>query len=442
MLRTCILLLVSLLLYSAIVPAQNIHIIAGTTSEGFSGDGGPSVDASISNPFVSRADAGGNLYIADYMNNRIRKINTAGTINTVAGNGSAAISGDGGPAMDAGIASPISVATDRTGNFYIATGNQIRKVNTTGIITTIAGNGTTTYSGDGGPATAAGFAGINDLTVDTSGNIYITDPGAGKIRKINTAGIISLFAGNPATGSGNDGIPATDAYLSTPWGITADNKGNIYFTESMFNRVRKINSAGIITSLMKADTAGFSGDGGPATNAQLSLSGSINNVATDTAGNIYIADVGNGRIRMISTTGIITTVAGGGWDGSGVPATDAHLGYPYCVSVDNAGNLYITDIAVIWKVSANSTGVQPVKSESQQLALSHNPTKGSFSLSLSSPTTLPAHIIITNIIGQPIKELTTTTNKETEITLNAPPGIYFVTSVTDEGRQTAKLIIE
>ena len=193
---------------------------------------------------------------------------------------------------------------------------------------------------------------------------------------------------------------------------------------------------------MIAVTAGFSGDGGPATNAQLSLSGSINNVATDTAGNIYIADVGNGRIRMISTTGIITTVAGGGWDGSGVPATDAHLGYPYCVSVDNAGNLYITDIAVIWKVSANSTGVQPVKSESQQLALSHNPTKGSFSLSLSSPTTLPAHIIITNIIGQPIKELTTTTNKETEITLNAPPGIYFVTSVTDEGRQTAKLIIE
>src|SRR3989449_1241942 len=318
-----------------------LSLIAGTGTSGFSGDGGPAVSARLSYPGNLVVDGGGNLYIADWGNDRIRKVNTEGIISTIAGNGKERFEGDGGPATSASLNGPRGVAVDPAGNVYIADrGNsRIRKVDTVGLISTIAGNGTSGFSGDGGLATAASFDAWS-LAVDVSGNLYITDARNHRVRKVNAAGIISTVAGDGGDIFGGDGGPAT-ATSVLPVDIFVDPGGKLYVADASC-RVRKVNGDGIITTIACNGTSGFTGDGGPATAASCAPY----RVARDSAGNLYVADESSRRIRKVSAAGIITTVAGRGTgqsSGDGGPATLAELIQPLGVAVDPAGNVYIAD---------------------------------------------------------------------------------------------------
>ena len=320
--------------------AQNISTFAGNGIAQFSGDGGPAASASLYDPTGVALDAAGNLYIADLVNNRVRKV-SAGIITTVAGNRNQGFSGDGGPAASASLFYPSAVAVDAAGNLYIADkyNNRIRKVSG-GIITTIAGNGTAGYSGDGGPATSASLYSPSGVAVDLGGNLYIADLMNSRIRKVS-GGFIATVAGNGNFGFSGDGGPATSASLFDPSAVAVDAAGNLYIADSGNSRIRKV-SGGFIATVAGGGTSGFSGDGGPATSASL---GVPEGVAVDPVGNLYISDEGNHRIRKVSG-GIMTTVAGNGnqgFSGDGGPATSASFNQPFGVAVDSAGNLYIAD---------------------------------------------------------------------------------------------------
>jgi hypothetical protein len=219
----------------------------------------------------------------------------------------------------------------------------IRKVSTTGIITTIAGNGTQGFSGDGGPALSASLYRPNGVFVDSSNNIYIADTFNSCVRKINSAGIITTIAGNGTPGYSGDGGKATSALMRTPFAIDMDAAGNLYIADTFNDAIRKVTPAGIMTTVAGNGTPGYSGDGGKATSALLNNPYSV---TVDKAGNIYIADLGNSVIRMINPAGIISTVAGNGtpgYSGDGSPATWAQLLGPQSVALDAAGNFYIAD---------------------------------------------------------------------------------------------------
>jgi sugar lactone lactonase YvrE len=285
-----------------------------------------------------------------------------GIITTVAGNGESAESGDGGPATSAALDFPASVAVDNSGQIYIADilGDRIRKVSTSGIITTVAGNGTDGFSGDGGPAVSASLSlnpgdngTVAGIAVDTAGNIFIADPGNHRIRKVSPAGIVTTVAGNGVRGSSGDGGPASSAELNDPLGVAVDLSGNIYITDDISCVIRKVSPNRVIATVAGNGTCGFSGDGGPATSAQLNTAFGV---AVDSTGNLYIADTDNGRIRKVSTEGIITSIAGGGnlsaGPGYGGPATSAVIGGPLAVAVDASTNVFIADgNALVLKVS-------------------------------------------------------------------------------------------
>jgi len=340
-----------------------IITVAGNGTAGYAGDGGPATIAELNNPNVA-VDSSGNLYIEDVSNERIRKVAAAtGIITTVAGNGTAGYSGDGGPATSAELNGPGYLTVDASGNLYIADvgNNRIRKVAAaTGIITTVVGNGTYGYSGDGGPATSAELNGTGGMAVDGLGNLYIADINNNRIREVAAAtGIITTVAGDGFGSYSGDGSAATSAELYLPRAVALDATGNLYIADAQNNRIRKVAAAtAIITTVAGNGTYGYSGDGGPATKAE--LNGPFG-VALDASGNLYIADFGNNRIRKVAAaTGIITTVAGNGtagYSGDGGPATSAELIEPQGVAVDGAGNLYIADLANerIRKVSAVST---------------------------------------------------------------------------------------
>ena len=287
-------------------------------------------------------DASGNLFIADVDNNVIRKVSTTGVITTVAGNGTQGYSGDGGSADSAELNSPEGVAVDASGNLFIGdvTNNRIRKVSTSGIITTVAGNGTLGYSGDGGSATSAALAYPSGVAVDASGNLFIADNN--RIRKVSTSGVITTVAGNGTRGYSGDGGSADSAELNSPRGVAVDTSGNLFIADQGNNRIRKVSTSGIITTVAGNGRQGYSGDGGSADSAELDPI----SVAVDASGNLFIADYANFRIRKVSTSGVITTVAGNGtrgYSGDGGSADSAELNSPEGVAVDASGNLFITD---------------------------------------------------------------------------------------------------
>jgi uncharacterized protein (TIGR03437 family) len=338
-----------------------IFTIIGNGNPGFSGDGDNALLAQLSSPTGVALDSAGNVYIADSQNFRIRVVphSGKGNIATVAGNGLFAYSGDGGPATRAELDSPHAVATDAGGNVYIAdtANNVVRKVSTSGTITTFAGNGLTGVGGGGGPATAAQMIGPAGLAVDGQGNVYISDTVGQRIRVVTLSnGQINTYAGNRTEGYSGDGGAAINAELNTPTGLAVDTSGNLYIADTLNSVIRKVTPAGTISTVAGNGIQGYAGDGGLATAAELYYPQAV---AVDASGNLYIADTQNNRVREVNTAGIISTVAGNGtfgYSGDGSWAVNAQITAPVGLAVDSLGSLYIGDSnGVVRKVFPNAT---------------------------------------------------------------------------------------
>jgi uncharacterized protein (TIGR03437 family) len=373
-----------------------ITTVAGNGAEGFSGDGGRATAASLNYPIGIALDASGNLFIVDGDNHRIRKVSASGIITTVAGNGAQSFAGDGGAATAASLNYPDGIAVDASGNLFIAdSGNyRVRKVSASGVITTIAGNGNSGFSGDGGPATAASLNFPWGIAVDASGNLFVADITNNRIRKVSAGGIITTVAGG-GTGGLGDGGQATAASLSGPLGVAVDATGNLFIADSGNYRIRKVSASGIITTVAGNEDYGFSGDGGPATAAFLDYPDAL---AVDASGNLFIADTDNYRIRKVSAGGIITTVAGNGdyvFYGDGGPATAASLAEPTDVAVDAYGNLFIVDRdnqrirEVIQSSPSPLIGLSPSSLTFSAAAGGTNPASQTVSISNLGSGTLP-----------------------------------------------------
>ncbi len=410
---------------------------AGSFSQhgGYSGDGGSAISAELSYPFGVAVDAFGNLFIADRFNNRVRKVGTDGIISTVAGNGTGAYSGDGGLATSAEVFSPLGVAMDATGNLFIADSgnNRIRKLGDKGIITTAVGSASNDYSGDGGNATNAGLFGPWGVAVDASGNLFIAEPSVGVIRKVGTNGIITTVAGNYPSGGGygGDGGAATNAGVSSI-GVAVDSFGNLFIADTYNNRIRKVGTDGIITTVAgngyydPNTGGGYSGDGGPATNAALN---SPFGVAVDAFGNLFIADTYNNRIREVGTDGIISTVAGngaGGFSGDGDVATNAELLSPTGVALDSSGNFFIADL--------NNQRIREVVFEGTTLVLTNvgGANAGVYDVVVSSPYgSVTSSVVSLDVTIPPLKALSSG-GQEVQLQFQGVPGnSYVLLSATD-----------
>ena len=439
----------------AFANGQIISTVAGNgygapTTGGYSGDGGQATDAELYYPNAVGFDGLGNMYIADEGNEMIRMVNSFGIISTVAGNQVAGYSGDGGPATAAELFAPEGVWGDASGNYYIAdlVNRRIRRVNTSGIISTFAGNGLFGYSGDGGPATAAEIGSGYRVAIDNSNNVYICDQADNCIRKVNGAGIISTVAGNGASGFAGDGGPATAAELNNPYGMTVDGIGNIYITDGGNERVRMVNTSGVINTIAGNGIGGFYGDGGPATAAE--FQGPFG-VAVDPLGNVFIDDQGNQRIRMVNPLGGISTFAGNGfagYSGDGGPATAAEIYGAWDVSTDASGNIYISDEENmrVRMIPAVTTGM-PQLYIKPSVEVYPNPNNGKFTVE-SSMEGNQLSVEIYNLLGEKVySSLLPQTLKGAlnNINLsNQPKGVYLyrVTSLDGNLIGSGRFVIE
>jgi trimeric autotransporter adhesin len=309
----------------------NIKTVAGTgTVAGFSGDGSSATKATLNLPSGVAVDNQGNIYIADSWNLRIRKVNGSGTISTGAGDGLVSYSGDGGPAMAAQLNGPKGVGVDAKGNQYVADSRNgvVRMVSSKGMISSIGGGS---------------FVSPQGVSMDSAGNAYIADLQGNKVWRIGTGGTLTVFAGTGTQGESGDGGPASNAELDGPAAVAVDPAGNVYIAEFSGNRIREVGTSGTITTVAGNGIQGYSGDGGPALAA--SLNGPIA-IAVDTAGDLYIADSNNSVIREVGSNRVIHTIAGtgvSGYTGDGGPAVQAQLISPSGIAVDTAGNVYFSD---------------------------------------------------------------------------------------------------
>jgi uncharacterized protein (TIGR03437 family) len=320
-----------------------ITTISGNGNIGISGDDVATTLAMIA-PFDVAVDSSGNVYVAEYGSNRIRKIDTSGKITTAIGDGNQGFAGDNGPPNKVEMNLPTSVAVDSSGNLYFADSlnNRIRKL-AGGNVNPFAGNGAFSRSGDGNAATSAQLNTPLGVAVGTAADLYIADTANNTVRRV-AGGVISGFAGTGAAGSSGDGLAAAGAQLNGPQGLALDSAGNLYIADTQNNRVRKV-ANGTISTVAGSGTAGFAGDGGQAGSAQLNAPFGV---ALDSAGNLYIAEFSNNRVRKVSTNGNISTLAGNGvsgFSGDGLQATAAMLNGPQGVAVDSAGNVFIADTA-------------------------------------------------------------------------------------------------
>ncbi len=356
---------------SATTSTAVVSLYAGTGTAGYSGDGGAATSAMLNHPYGGAIDSAGNIYVADTFNSVVRKVTPSGIISTFAGNGVYGFSGDGGAATSAKLSSPSAVAVDNSGNVYIADMDSvvIRKVNTSGVISTIAGTpGVNGNSGDGGAATSARMMPPFGVAVDSSGNVFIATPQSNSVRKVSSSGIMSTYAGNGSAAFSGDNGPAASASLDHPYSVAVDSNGNLYIADQVNRAIRMVaatnaSSFGVMKTAGNIYTIGgvggvlpygcnnasyciADGDSGIATSAHI---GWTNGIAVDAAGNVYITDGYNQNVRMIAnqtgvrfgmslTIGFIYQVAG--------------IGTGVGVSVDASGNLYTIDSAasVVYKV--------------------------------------------------------------------------------------------
>ena len=335
------------LLAVSFASGQTITNFAGNGLVGYQGDNGPAIQAEIDKVAGLAADAAGNIYLADENNNVVRKVDTSGIITTFAGVGAAGFSGDTGPATGARLKGPQGVCAAPSGVVYVTDpGNQrVRAIATNGIITTVAGSASTLSSGDGGQATSAGLVNPVRCAVDSTGNLYIVDQGAHVIRMVTIAtGVITTFAGvNNTPGFTGDNGLATAAQMNNPVAASFDTSGNLYVTDQANQRIRKIDTNGIITTVAGNGDAAFAGDQGDAKSASLNYPGEI---AIDPLDNLFIADTVNQVIREVTAAGIISTVAGipgAAGSGNGYGPLSAQFNNPLALTRDPLGNLYVGD---------------------------------------------------------------------------------------------------
>ncbi len=454
---------------------------------GFAGDGGPATDALISAPFAIAIDSSGNIFFSDTGNNRIRRIDTTGRINTVAGDGfknnsgQGRFAGDGGPATAASLFAPTGVAFDAQGNLYIGdTLNlRVRRVAPDGIITTVAGNGSFGFSGDGGPATAASFIAPNHLAIDSRGRYYLIDSGAGRVRAVEN-GIITTFAGRSNFRFSGDGAAANRAAFHFPRQLAVDSAGNLFIADQLNFRIRRIDTSQIVTTVAGNGTYCCDGrDGGAATSQSLAngigvavtrsgeafyiavreegvvyrvtngvitrfagggnpssgvgdggqaRSARLNepvSLALDRAGNVYIAENTGNRIRRVDTTGIIITVAGNGtagYTGDGGPATAAQLAGPSGIALDAAGNLYIADSDNFCVRRVNSAGIiTTFAGRGNRIEDNIPATQARIGLPTAVATDAAGNLFI-SVYDHEVRRVDATTNLISTVTGNALPG--------------------
>ena len=422
---------------------------AGTGTGSHTGDGGSCANATFFYPTGVASNGYSNLYVADQNNHVVRKINYTGTITTYAGTGTAGNSGDGLLAVNAKLNKPFGVAVDRNENVYVADyySNVVRKINTSGVIVTIAGTGVAGYSGDNSFGVVAKLNAPYGVAVDADGNVYIADAGNNVIRKVDALGTITTVAGNgfgAGLGFGHgaytgDGDMATNASLNYPEGVTIDNYGDLYIADANNNVVRKVNNHdGTISTVAGTGVSGLSGNGGPAVAAKLNFPAGV---FADGHGNLYVADQGNNAVRKIDPSGTISALAGtgaSGYSGDGGYASKALLNAPTSIAVDGSGLIYIADYAnnvirlVGYPVSVNS--VDPSASAN----IFPNPSNGTFSVKLPTGCTT-ATILIEDLAGRNVE--TRTTNQTTENFSNIAPGAYFVKIVAGDRVFRDKIVV-
>ncbi|MFJ7418673.1 RICIN domain-containing protein [Streptomyces uncialis] len=325
--------------------APSISTIAGTGVAGSAGDDGPAGAAQSNRPYGIAVDSTGTLYFSDYSGHRVRRITTDGKITTVAGTGTPGNRGDGGPAVSAQLNCPRGVAVDSAGAVYIVDANnhRVRKIAADGRISTVAGTGVAGFSGDNGQATAAQLNLPLGVAVDSTGVLYVTEYHNHRVRRITTDGKISTFAGSGVGGFRGDGGPAVSAQLNRPYGVAVDSAGDVYVADAENHRVRKVTTDGKISTVAGTGAAGFGGDGGPAASAQLNFPVEV---VIDSTGILYVPELRNQRVRRITTDGKIGTVAGtgtAGFSGDDAAAASAQLNQPYGVAVDCVDALHIAD---------------------------------------------------------------------------------------------------
>ncbi len=422
-------LLIPMLAYS-----QIITTIAGTGVNGYNGDGISATAAELSMPYGIGIDNIGNVLISDIGNNRLRKVDRAGIITTFAGTGLSGQSGDGGPASAAQVA-PFRITVDRNGNIYVGGGQCIRKISTSGIITTVAGTGMFGFNGDGIPATSAKLNDPRGLAVDKIGNLYIADYHNSRIRKVDTLGYISTIAGLATPGFSGDGGLAVDAALYMPIDIALDTLGNLYFADYGNHRIRKIDSSGIISTIAGRDSSGYSGDGGAATLAKLKGPTSI---ALNSHGDLYIGHWG--AIRMVNTADIITTISGDGtcgYSGNGGTPDLAKLCAPYGLAIDGSDAIYFVDqsCSCVRRIGF-PVSISSLERKGKNVQIYPNPAINELTIKYSDKIST---ISISNCIGQ-ILSIHQFNSEEVRMDIgDLPNGLYFVTINGIEVRRFVKV---
>ena len=433
--------IISLLCLAFNSNSQNIYTYAGIGTSGNTGDGGAATLAQCGGTMGIDVDIAGNVYFCDFSYGRIRKIDTNGNISTIAGGGTSL--SDGIPATSALLPHPMGIKVDMVGNVYFSetTYNQVRKISQLGIITTVAGAPITpgSFGGDGGPAILAYLHNPFDVTLDTIGNVYIADRNNARIRKVDTLGIISTIAGSSSAGFSGDLGLATLAKLYNPEGITVDKNGNIYLSDSYNFRIRKIDKDGIISTIAGNGIQGFSGDGGQSINAKIGL---VRGIKLDDYSNLYITDLYYGTIRKINNSGIINTIVGTGfpgYSGDGAAAILAQIKSPFA-TIDKFGNIFISD-GLNYRIRKVCNGICALNVNElntlYQISIYPNPTTGNLFISDENNAFQNSTIQIKNYLGQVVF----TTPFASQINLqNLSAGMYFLTIQDKSSSKTVKFI--
>ncbi|MBE2289155.1 MAG: T9SS type A sorting domain-containing protein [Chitinophagaceae bacterium] len=426
------------------VTAQVIVTVAGIGVDGYSGDGGPATNAKMSAPSSLVFDKNGNFYFTEDGNATIRKVAPSGLISRFAGNRTSGYSGDGGPAVAALIGGGAGLAVDKWNNIYLADGDnhRIRKITTDGVIRTIAGTGVAGYNGDGISALSAQLNYPHGIGVDDTGNVYICDRMNFRLRKVDTFGNISTIAGTGVMGFTADGARADTAAINESWYVVADKNGDIYFMDKA--RIRKIAATDHKLSTVAGNGINaYSGDGGPATAASIGTQ----YFTFDSVGNMFLAEGGVCRIRKVTTDGNISTIVGNGLvgiDPEGVSLSVARVLSPTGIAFSQIGELYFTEKsgAKVRKITLAWDGVNEVNRKSIGLEVFPNPTHGRVSVRINA-IEREANLTMIDARGVAVMTMTVPCNVTKEIDVNGlRPGVYTVKMIVGSDEVSQQLIVK